>query len=93
MLTKPLLPKNQFKVEEVNPWPKLATLDARRGSIQSLTVDHDRWRWVKEEVEAVKISITSLHINGKVKCRQDEDVKILATVLAVAQEWRITEQS
>ena len=77
----------------MDPWQRLSQLDARWGSIQSLTVGQDRWHWLKEEVEAVKISITSLHINGKVKCRQDEDVKILATVLAAAQEWRITEQS
>ena len=46
---------------------------------------------MKEEVEAVKIRIASLHIDTKVTCDKGEEVKILATALAAAQEWGITE--
>ena len=75
------------------PWKHLAKA-AGQGSIKSLIVGtSSRYQrvknWMKEEVEAVKISIAFLHFDLGVYCETDEEVKTLCRVLGVAKEWRV----
>ena len=77
-----------------NPWHNLAKT-AGQGSIKSLTAKstpshlESIQNWVKEEVEAVKISIAFLHFDFDVHCKTAEEMKTLCTGLGIAQEWRV----
>ena len=80
-------------MENVNPWKHLSKTSGC-GNIKSFTVmggvQSVRY-WVREEVEAVKTSIEELRFEREVDCwTKDEEVRTLCTVLALAQQWRIS---
>ena len=45
--------------------------------------------WVEEDLEAVNVTISSLHFDLRLFCKTTDDMKTLCRALARTQKWRI----